>query len=139
MMNRRVLLGGLLTMAILGGAGRTEAVNANFQGNCTNSPGSATSCVFSMNKAPSGEPYTGCGGAGGIWYLYWDFGDGNFAVTYPTINYGRANHTYSAGPISLNVFMVVICNDGQQASANHCLNTTPTTGCIIPNGGWSPY
>ncbi len=36
-----------------------HAATANFQGNCTNS-GSQTPCTFSPNKAPAGQPFTGC-------------------------------------------------------------------------------
>ena len=72
-------------------------------------------------------------------YYLWFFGDGYFAETFPLTDYGRAYHTYAAGPLNLNVELDVYCNNGTVVSAIHCLKTTPTTGCIIINGGWSPY
>jgi hypothetical protein len=115
-----------------------HAANANFQCDCTGGSGSATSCECSPNKAPAGQPYTGCNGAG-VSYYYWTFGDGNYYLTYPTIDGGKAYHTYPAGPLSVTVQLQVTCNNGVIVSNSHCLNSTPTTGCIIVNGGWSPY
>ncbi len=119
-------------------ASAANAANANFQGNCTSSSGSPTSCEFSPNKAPAGEPFTGCNGAG-VSYYYWTFGDGNFYLTYPTVDSGRANHTYPAGSLAVTVQLQVGCDNGVVVSNSHCLSSTPTTGCIIVNGGWSPY
>lgn len=133
-----LLLAFALTSATLAAAGAANAANANFQGDCTGSSGAPTSCEFSPNKAPAGQPFTGCNGAG-ISYYYWTFGDGNFYLTYPLVDFGRAYHTYAAGSLSVTVQLWVYCSNGVIVSNSHCLNSTPTTGCIIVNGGWSPY
>jgi hypothetical protein len=138
MFGKKGLFVGLALAAALVGEGAAHAVNSNFQADCTGSTGSQTSCQFSPNKAPAGQPYTGCGGAG-VYLYYWQFGDNNWAVTYPGTDFGRADHVYAAGTLNLNVELDVYCNNGPVASAIHCLKTTPTTGCIIVNGGWSPY
>jgi hypothetical protein len=140
MFGKKGLFVGLALTAALVGEGAAHAIAANFQGNCTrSSTSSPTNCEFSPNKAPAGQPFTGCGGAGGVNLYYWLFGDGTWEVTYPTTDFGRADHVYAAGPLNLNIELDVYCNDGRVVSAVHCLNTTPTTGCIIINGGWSPY
>ena len=140
MSGKKALLAIVVLAAALVGEGAAHAYNANFQANCTNSGASSpTSCLFSPNKAPAGEPFTGCGGAGGVSYLYWELGDGNYAYSDFSVDFGRVSHTYAAGPLSLTVRLTVVCNSGVAISNSHCLNSTPTTGCIIVNGGWSPY
>jgi len=139
MLGKKALLAIVVLAAALVGEGAASAYNANFQGDCTNSPGSPTACEFSPNKAPAGQPFTGCGGAGGVSYLYWEFGDGNIAYNDFSVDFGRVHHTYAAGSLSLTVRLTVVCNAGVAISNSHCLNSTPTTGCIIINGGWSPY
>jgi hypothetical protein len=37
------------------------------------------------------------------------------------------------------VQLAVGCSNGVFVSNSHCLKSTATTGCIIVNGGWSPY
>jgi hypothetical protein len=138
MLGKKMLLAIVVLATTLVAEGAARAANANFQGDCTNSSGSPTSCEFSPNKAPAGEPFTGCNGAG-VSYYYWTFGDGNYYYTYPTVDFGRAYHTYAAGSLSVTVQLAVGCNNGVVVSNSHCLKSTPTTGCIIVNGGWSPY
>ncbi len=140
MSGKKALLAIVALTAALVGEGAAHAYNANFQALCTNSgAGAPTSCQFSPNKAPAGEPYTGCGGAGGVSYLYWDFGDGNYAYNDFSVDNGRISHTYAPGTLNLTVQLTVVCNAGVAISNSHCLKSTPTTGCIIVNGGWSPY
>lgn len=128
----------VVSAAALAGEGVASAANANFQGLCTGGGTSSTSCEFSPNKAPAGQPFTGCNGAG-VSYYYWTFGDNNSYLTYPTVDSGRAYHTYPPGALSVTVQLEVGCNNGVFVTNSHCLNSTPTTGCIIVNGGWSPY
>lgn len=139
MLGRKTLLAIAMLTAVLAGEGAANAYNSNFQADCRGSSGAPTSCTFSPNKAPAGEPYTGCGGAGGVWFLYWEFGDGNYAYSDFSVDFGRVDHTYPAGPLSLTVRLTVYCNSGVATSNSHCLKTTSTPGCIIVNGGWSPY
>lgn len=121
--------------------GTSNAATANFQGNCTNSTVGGqlrTVCSFSPNKAPAGQSYTSCGGAGVSSYG-WTFGDGSSTTTYPSIDFGRASHTY-IGTVALTVSMTVYCSNGATATASHCLENSPppTGGCIYPGLGWAP-
>jgi len=117
-------------------------VDANFQGNCSNRTVGGqlyTDCQFSPNKAPSGEPFTGCGGEGGVSYYGWTFGDFGATTTSPALDFGRANYTY-VGNFKVNVELTVHCNSGVAPSRIHCLENygPPTAGCIYPGLGWSP-
>src|SRR6476660_8610007 len=108
MRGKKALLAIVALAAALAGEGAACAYNANFQADCANPAGpptwsSPTSCTFSPNKAPAGEPYTGCGGAGGVAYMYWEFGDGNYAYNDFSVDFGRVHHTYAAGPLSVTV------------------------------------
>jgi hypothetical protein len=115
-----------------------KAATANFQGNCTNTSG-WNSCLFSPNKAPAGEPYTGCNGAGVSAY-FWDFGDASSATTYPNVDAGRIRHVFPPNFIGGGVWvaMDVYCLNGDHAVVAQCIEVNPTPGCIVVNGGWTP-
>jgi PKD domain len=136
-LQKSMVWGALLAFAAIA----AQAATANFQGNCSNSTVGGvvyTSCLFSPNKAPAGEPFTSCGGAGVSSYD-WVFGDGSNATTIPGVDFGRASHTYVA--ISgTTVTLTVNCSNGATASKSRCLDNTPppTVGCIYPGAGWTP-
>ena len=126
-----------LALAFVLASTPAQAATANFQGNCTTSSGSPISCLFSPNKAPQGQPFTGCNGNGLSSYS-WDFGDGTSATTFPTVDFGRASHTYPSGFLGVFVDLTVHCSNGDSATVRHCVTTNPSAGCVVVNLGWSP-
>ncbi|HEV7672006.1 MAG TPA: hypothetical protein VGS22_26090 [Thermoanaerobaculia bacterium] len=140
-MTRNIRLFSQLAMIGFLIAGTAYAATANFQGECSNSTVGGqlhTDCTFSPNKAPAGQPFTGCNGAGVSSYG-WTFGDGTGSVTTPTSDFGRAYHTY-VGTVGLYIGLTVYCSNGAAPQAYQCLcNAYTCSGCIAPGGGWMPY
>jgi PKD domain len=130
----------LVAVLCLVGAEAALAATANFQGNCTNSTTGGgvlwTTCDFNPNRAPAGEPYTGCNGADVSSYG-WAFGDGTSGTSSPSN--GVITHAYS-GPVAVTITLTVTCNNGATPSASHAMsNYVGCSGCIAPGGGWMPY
>jgi hypothetical protein len=137
-MQARVVL--LLCLLTASASTAAVAATANFQANCTNSTTSGgvlwTTCTFSPQRAPAGEPYTSCGG-GGVSFYTFDFGDG--ASTSTSSANGVVTHAYS-GPTAVTITLTVTCNGGATPSASHFMaNYFGCSGCIAPGGGWMPY
>jgi PKD domain len=112
------------------------AANAEFQGNCTNTPGTplTTSCVFSATRTPSSGSPTSCSPSY-ISNYFWDYGDG--ADSGFTTN-SSASHVYT-GADDWDVCLSVFCGNGTSDTTCHCMiNYIGIYGCILPGTGWGP-
>jgi hypothetical protein len=112
------------------------AANAEFQGNCINTPGTPlrTDCVFNANKTPSGSSPTTCSPST-ISNYFWDYGDGTDSGF--TFN-SSASHTYF-GSSDWTICLSVFCANGSSDTTCHCMvNYIGIGGCIRPGAGWTP-
>lgn len=135
-MRRALWIGLVLLLAASSVLPVHAAANAEFQGNCTNTPGTPlrTDCVFNANRTPSGFSPTSCSPST-ITNYFWDYGDNtDSGFTSSSV----VSHTYF-GASSWWINLSVFCADGASDTTSHCMiNYIGINGCILPGAGWTP-
>lgn len=135
-MKKALWVGFILLLAVGSALPVHAAANAEFQGYCTNSPGTplTTSCVFNSTRTPSGSSPTTCSPSS-ISSYFWDYGDG---ADSGFTSSSSASHVYS-GSGDWNVCLSVFCANNTSDTTCHCMiNYIGINGCILPGAGWTP-